>query len=355
MMAFEEEMRGFFMNGIHEEKSLREQAEEIVREQPALAEEIFKVVAATYQREDILERIAKRPDVNVEDFSDEEIDELAAWFGEVLESNDLYWATYWKSADKVIDDYLLGKNKSAVKSPVSMDKDYRVDLYYGYEESSYGVSMEFVAVDPKVGADSDEIADGFAEALDVAKDDSHFNYDRCSLELPNSLVTRIQEDAIKDYLAKGYFEKNTKVTYRYADASNYHARNTAVLRGVMTEEQRRIVLDCLDGDGLFVPGAVGLDATLPWAYDPQEDHPFWGLDEYSFEETSQKPTVDVTVEAFVAAFVANKDKWEQLGVAYTPGFDDYKHATVEEIIEQAGARCDDVVFGKGKDRDIERV
>lgn len=227
---------------------------------------------------------------------------------------------------------------------------YMIDLYYGYEEGNYGVSLDFIAVDPKVTVDSDDIANRLAESLDVAPDDYHFNYNSCSLELPESLIARIKEDAIKDYLAKGTFEKNSKIVYRYTDASNYHSRNEAVLHGVLTPERKQVILSCLNEGEFFIPGVVGLDVELPWEFDPQDDHPFWALDEDSFEETTRKPTVNITPEEFVRAFEENRDKWEQLGVEYVSQFEEeYDEKPLEEVLGDACLRA------SGSDKGSETV
>lgn len=149
-------------------------------------------------------------------------------------------------------------------------------------------------------------------------------------------------------------EKNTLVCYRYTDASNYHARNEAIICGILTSEQKRVILDCLDPDGLFVPGAVGLDVELPWEFDPQDDHPFWSLDEDSFEETSQRPTVNISADAFVRAFVENKDRWEELGVVYMPDYEEeYGSVDVAAMIDEAKNRC--AKQSAHSDKDIELI
>lgn len=241
-----------------------------------------------------------------------------------------------------------------------MDKNYNVELYYGYVQGEDGIAHAFELVDANAFPNCDMVADGFAEVLDTERENPLFQWDCLRMPLPAELVARIQADAIKDYIAgkfiePGETEKNTKVVYRYTDASNYHTRNEAVLRGVLSEEQKQLIFGCLDEGKFFVPQAVCLDMALPWEYDPQEDHPFWTLDADSFELTTKTPTVNMTVDEFVNRFVACKDDWERLGVEYTPEFDGYKDAMVEEIVEQACVRCDDAGFRKGKDKDVEMV
>lgn len=147
---------------------------------------------------------------------------------------------------------------------------------------------------------------------------------------------------------------NSKIYYSYCDASNYKAHNECVINGLLSDEQRQIILNCLYEGEFFVPGAVGLDVELPWEYDPQDDHPYWRLDEDSFEETTQCSTIDITADAFVRAFVENKDRWEQLGVEYSSDYvGSSVSADVQNIIDEAMNRCD-VHLGRS-DKDIELV
>lgn len=231
-----------------------------------------------------------------------------------------------------------------------MDQKYQVKLYYGYEEGECGIFHAFQAVAPGAAVDSDLIAENLAEQLDCTQEDmesGRFNHNSMYVDLPESLVKQIKDDAIKEYLSgkeqvAPVQELNTKICYGYADASNNKAWNEAVIQGVLTPEQKQVILGCLNEGEFFIPGAVGLDIELPWEYDPQEDHPFWRLYEDSFEETTRKPTVDMTAEALVAAFVACKDDWERLGVEYTPVFDDYDDEyeadSVLEVLQDAAQR-----------------
>ena len=94
---------------------------------------------------------------------------------------------------------------------------------------------------------------------------------------------------------------NSKISYSYCDASNYKAHNECVINGLLSDEQRQTILNCLYEGEFFVPGAVGLDVELPWEYNPQDDHPYWTIDEDSFDETSQHPTVNISADALVRA------------------------------------------------------
>lgn len=45
---------------------------------------------------------------------------------------------------------------------------------------------------------------------------------------------------------------NTRISYLYRDASNYKAYNECIVRGLLTDEQTKAILDCLDRDN-FIP------------------------------------------------------------------------------------------------------
>lgn len=239
-----------------------------------------------------------------------------------------------------------------------MDKKYAIELYYGYEEGECGIYHSFRALEPGHAVNEDLIAKDLAEQLDCVPEDDRFNHNSMYIDLPVSLVEKIQQDAVRAYLAGKYVEpeelpKNTRIVYRYTDASNYHARNEAVLKGVLTDEQKQVILGCLDGGEFFIPGAVGLDVELPWEFVPQDDHPFWMIDVDSFEETLQKPTVNVTLEAFVQAFVDNKDRWEQLGVEYVAQFEEDFEGGVDEVISSAVEKSGSAAGKSEADRDID--
>lgn len=76
---------------------------------------------------------------------------------------------------------------------------YQIKLYYGYEESECGIYHSFRAEDPDGKVDSDEIAQCLAEQLDREADDEQFNYNSMYIDLPQSVITKIQADAIAKY------------------------------------------------------------------------------------------------------------------------------------------------------------
>ena len=106
---------------------------------------------------------------------------------------------------------------------------------------------------------------------------------------------------------------NSCIYYTYRDGGNYKTHNCAVIRGVLTEEQKKIIIDSLGVDKTFVPDAVGLPEERFSEWDPEFDHAYFEFDD--FGEVESKPTVDLTADDLVAAFARNADHWEQLATA----------------------------------------
>lgn len=113
---------------------------------------------------------------------------------------------------------------------------------------------------------------------------------------------------------------NTKISYLYRDASNNKVPNECIVRGLLTEEQTKAILDCRNGDN-FIPGQVGLPEKRFDRYDPEEDHCWFELQETGFEPTDAEADVDLSVEELVSNFLARKDQWDDTitpTVAYEP-------------------------------------
>lgn len=86
--------------------------------------------------------------------------------------------------------------------------EYEIELYYGYEESTYGIYHAFEAVGKEDEVDSDKMGKELAEILDCVDEDDdgeetisdRFNYNSMFIALPESTVAQIKADAIKEYL-----------------------------------------------------------------------------------------------------------------------------------------------------------
>lgn len=79
-----------------------------------------------------------------------------------------------------------------------MRNDYKAELYYGWCSShdTYDVYHAFELTDPKEQKDSSEIGDRLAELLDTTRDDDDFGFRSMLVNLPDSVVQRIQDDAV---------------------------------------------------------------------------------------------------------------------------------------------------------------
>lgn len=96
---------------------------------------------------------------------------------------------------------------------------------------------------------------------------------------------------------------NTKINYLYRDASNYSVCNSCIIQGTLTEEQKRTILSSLDDGEYFIPHAVGMPEKK-FDTETADDHPFFELTANDFEETDEKPTLDITGEELSERFAA---------------------------------------------------
>ncbi len=81
-------------------------------------------------------------------------------------------------------------------------KTYHVKLYYGYQTLEDGETYHALeAVDPEKKVNEKRMEKALAEALDTTRHDDQFDYGSMLVQLPNSVVNRIRDDAIKEYLA----------------------------------------------------------------------------------------------------------------------------------------------------------
>ena len=109
---------------------------------------------------------------------------------------------------------------------------------------------------------------------------------------------------------------NTKFSYLYRDADNYKKVNECVIAGTFTTEQIRAIKDCCDMGEYFIPSQVGLPERCFNLYDPAVDHCWLELDEDSFSETIEPPTVALTATELVNHFEGCRNNWQD--EVYTP-------------------------------------
>lgn len=110
---------------------------------------------------------------------------------------------------------------------------------------------------------------------------------------------------------------NTKISYLYRDASNNKVPNECIVRGLLTEEQTKAILDCRAGDN-FIPSQVGLPEKRFDRFDPEKDTCWFELYESGFDPTDAEATVDLSVDELVSHFLSKKNHWE---IPLTPGFE----------------------------------
>jgi len=97
---------------------------------------------------------------------------------------------------------------------------------------------------------------------------------------------------------------NTRIGYRYADASNYKVFGVAILEGRASDDQIRQMLDTLEDGEFFIPGQVGLrdlqaDFQHGAGWDDQDDHVWHRLEAISY--TDDEPSEDATSVAHAMA------------------------------------------------------
>lgn len=97
---------------------------------------------------------------------------------------------------------------------------------------------------------------------------------------------------------------NTKITYLYRDADNYHQVHQVIVSGEITDELKDEILDNRYEDESFVPDYF---MDWPWGidgYEPNDetDHPMCEIDEDDFELTDEEPTVPQSIETVAAMF-----------------------------------------------------
>lgn len=102
---------------------------------------------------------------------------------------------------------------------------------------------------------------------------------------------------------------NTKIEFLYRDASNYKMQTTVVVRGAMTEQGVREIMDSLDSGTYFIPSQVGLDGER-FSDETEDDHPWFELYETSFSLTANTPTSELSFEELVEKFKAAADNWQ---------------------------------------------
>lgn len=115
----------------------------------------------------------------------------------------------------------------------------------------------------------------------------------------------------------GWFAQvNTLVSYLYRDADNYKVNNECVIRGEMTEEQEKRIIESLDEEVYFVPACVGMPEEK-FGSETEADHPWFEW--CGIEPTSRKPTLDIDAEELTARFEKAGNGWHEVRTAPNDG------------------------------------
>jgi hypothetical protein len=100
---------------------------------------------------------------------------------------------------------------------------------------------------------------------------------------------------------------NTRLFYIYRDADNYKKPHDAVFAGRMTDDEKKRIIASLDAGEYFFPGPLGLSDER-FGSVTEADHPFFEF--RYFQETTDKPTTDISIAEIVKRFEDNAHLWK---------------------------------------------
>ncbi len=101
--------------------------------------------------------------------------------------------------------------------------------------------------------------------------------------------------------------ENTWIEYLYRDADNYKVWNEAVVSGVLTDEEKAQIEECLSEGEYFLPQQVGLPEKR-FDEETVADHPWFEL--ISIKNTNAPATGALTAKELLDNFLKAKDCWE---------------------------------------------
>lgn len=107
---------------------------------------------------------------------------------------------------------------------------------------------------------------------------------------------------------------NTIISFLYRDACNYKVFNTCVVKGQLSHEQARTIMDSLDMGEYFIPEQIGLPVER-FGSVTEDDHCWCELEADFYKPTDAPATVDMFVEQLAANFAAAKGKWDDVKYA----------------------------------------
>ena len=103
--------------------------------------------------------------------------------------------------------------------------------------------------------------------------------------------------------------KNTRISYRYRDASNYKQHNEVVVPGTFTPDQIEAIIGCLDAGEYFIPVQIGFPEER-FGDMTEDDHCWFELCRGDFEGTDAEASIDMTPDEVVAKFLEAKGNWD---------------------------------------------
>ena len=108
---------------------------------------------------------------------------------------------------------------------------------------------------------------------------------------------------------------NTKIEYMYRDASNYKTFNEAILKGSLSDKEKREIISTLFDGEYFIPEQVGLEADRFDEY-TDDDHSLCELSYEDFTETDEAPTIDMTAKELYRKFIETNGDWDFVTYGY---------------------------------------
>lgn len=103
---------------------------------------------------------------------------------------------------------------------------------------------------------------------------------------------------------------NTRISYLYRDADNYKNMNEVVIPGSISDDQIKIILDCLYDGEFFIPEQVGLPEERFGSW-TEADHCWFEMAKYSFELTDSAPNWNMAPDKLVEMFLKAKNNWHE--------------------------------------------
>lgn len=137
---------------------------------------------------------------------------------------------------------------------------------------------------------------------------------------------------------------NTRIEFLYRDASNYKAYNSVVVSGTFTDEQINQIIDSLEDGMYFIPEQIGFPVER-FGSITEDDHCWCELTAFVFETTDDEPTLKMSANEVLKAFLAAKDNWNiaQYGIGgdYKPSIPDACYS-----INDANGKCILIKWGE---------